>query len=258
MKTPEPEHDKEFMTTLAKGLRVLELFGRERPAMTLSQAASLSGTSRATARRILRTLAQLGYVEQKGRDFALSPAVLNLGFGWINSQTWIERAQPIMRALSERFGESCYAAILDGAQTVFVAHTASQRVMQNAITVGARLSAYHTAAGRVLLGAQDEKVIWKHLRSAKLEPLTPLSIVDRQALFERIRDDAAQGFSIVDEEYEKGMRAIGVPIADRSAHPFAALTMTTTVTSMTRVEMREKLLPAMKEAAEEIGKSVVN
>ncbi len=258
---PEPiekPFDKEFMATLAKGLRVLELFGRERPSMTLSQAADLTQESRATARRILHTLRTLGYVEQKGRDFFLTPRVLDLGFGWIASQTWIDRAQPVMRALTERFSESCYAAILEGDEVVFVAHAASQRVMQNAIGVGARLTAFHTAIGRVMLGAIDEKQLMTMLRMAKLAPLTPLSITDRQALFDRIRDDAAQGFSIVDEEYEKGLRSLAVPVIARSGRTFAALTITTPSTRMTRTEMRERFLSALKEAAEEVGRGVVN
>ena len=257
LEPPERPFDKEFMATLAKGLRVLELFGRERPSMTLSQAADLTQESRATARRILHTLRTLGYVEQKGRDFFLTPRVLDLGFGWIASQTWIDRAQPVMRALTERFSESCYAAILEGDEVVFVAHAASQRVMQNAIGVGARLTAFHTAVGRVMLGAIEEKQLMAMLRTAKLAPLTPLSITDRQALFDRIRDDAAQGFSIVDEEYEKGLRSLAVPVVARSGRTFAALTITTPSTRMTRTEMRERFLGALKEAAEEVGSAVV-
>ena len=106
--------DKEFMTTLAKGLAVLGAFGRQRPTMTLAEAAQVADLSRATARRVLRTLTQLGYVEQEGRTFSLSPQILDLGFAYLSTKSWIERALPLMRELSERFGESCSAAILQG------------------------------------------------------------------------------------------------------------------------------------------------
>ena len=79
------------MTTLAKGLAVLRAFGGERPTMTLSEAAGVAELSRATARRILRTLSALGYVVQRGRQFSLTPRVLELGFGYLSAQSWIDR-----------------------------------------------------------------------------------------------------------------------------------------------------------------------
>ena len=94
------------MTTLAKGLAVLGAFGRQRPTMTLSEAAQVADLSRATARRVLRTLTQLGYVEQDGRTFSLAPQILDLGFAYLSTQSWIDRAMPLMRELSERLGES--------------------------------------------------------------------------------------------------------------------------------------------------------
>ena len=112
--------DKEFMTTLAKGLAVLGAFGRQRPTMTLSEAAQVADLSRATARRVLRTLTILGFVEQNGRTFSLSPQILDLGFAYLSTQSWIDRAPPLMRELSERIGESCSSAILQGNDIVYV------------------------------------------------------------------------------------------------------------------------------------------
>src|SRR5262245_47915522 len=101
-RTSSAPDDKEFMATLAKGLAVLGLFGKQRPSMTLSEAAVAANVSRATARRILRTLTGLGYVEQRGREFSLSPNILQLGFAWLATQSWIERATPLMKEMSER------------------------------------------------------------------------------------------------------------------------------------------------------------
>jgi predicted transcriptional regulator len=102
--------DKEFMLTLAKGLAVLDSFGRSRPTMTLSQAAEAVDLSRATARRVLHTLVGLGYVEQTGRQFALSPRIMRLGFAYISSQSWVDHAVPLMKTLSARFHETCSAS----------------------------------------------------------------------------------------------------------------------------------------------------
>ncbi len=245
--------DKEFMATLAKGLAVLGCFGRQRPAMTLSEAALAANVSRATARRILRTLAELGYVEQHGRQFSLSPNILQLGFAYLATQSWIDRAVPLMKELSERVHESCSAAILQGIEIVYVARVPTRRIMSVAASVGSRLPAFHTAMGRVQLGFLDEAEVWRRLKSVRIEPLTPSTITDLQALFERIRDDHAQGFSIVDEELERGLRAIAVPIVDRHNQVVAALNLSTHSTRTTRNEMRDRFLPELRAVAAQIA-----
>jgi IclR family transcriptional regulator, pca regulon regulatory protein len=251
-----PADDKEFMTTLAKGLAVLGLFGRERPSLTLSQAAAATDLSRATARRILRTLAELGYVEQQGRQFALAPGILKLGFSYLSAQSWIERARPLMRELSERFHESCSAAIVQGTDVVYVARVPAGRIMSVAISIGTRLPAFHTSIGRVQLGYLDDDELWRRLRSLRVEAYTTSTITDVQALFERIRADREQGFSIVDEELERGLRSIAVPIVDRAGQAVAGLNLSTHSTRTTRNEMRERFLPALREAAGPIAASI--
>jgi IclR family transcriptional regulator, pca regulon regulatory protein len=250
---PSRGDDKEFMATLAKGLAVLGCFGRQRPAMTLSEAALAASVSRATARRILRTLAELGYVEQRGRQFSLSPNILQLGFAYLATQNWIERAVPLMKELSERVGESCSAAILQGTEVVYVARVPTRRIMSVGISVGSRLPAFHTAVGRAQLGFLDPSEIWRRLKSVRIEPLTPSTITDLQALFDRIRDDHAQGFSIVDEELERGLRAIAVPVVDRQDQVVAALNLSTHSTRTTRNEMRDKFLPELRAVAAQIA-----
>jgi IclR family pca regulon transcriptional regulator len=252
----EPAEDKEFMATLAKGLAVLGCFGKQRPTMTLSEAAHAADLSRATARRILRTLAELGYVEQHGRDFALSPNILKLGFAYLSTQSWIERAQPLMKELSERLHESCSASILQGAEIVYVARVPTRRIMSATLSVGSRLPAFHTSMGRVQLGYLDDAEIWRRLRSVRLEPYTPSTIVDLQALFDRVRDDHVQGFAIVDEELERGLRSIAVPLIDRQGQAVGALNLSTHSTRTTRNEMRDTFLPALKDVAAQIALSL--
>jgi IclR family transcriptional regulator, pca regulon regulatory protein len=250
-------HDKEFMATLAKGLAVLGTFNKERPAMTLSQAALAAGLSRATARRILRTLTGLGYVEQSGRQFALSSGILKLGFAYLATQNWIEQATPLMRQLSEQFHESCSAAILQATEIVYVARIPASRIMSVALAVGTRLPAFHTALGRIQLGFLDDAELWRRLRSLRLDPLTPSTITDVQALFDRVREDHAQGFSIVDEELERGLRSIAVPIVDRNGQAVAGLNLSTHSTRTTRNELRESFLPSLRSTAGQISASVV-
>jgi len=245
--------DKEFMLTLAKGLAVLGSFGRHRPTMTLAQAAQAVDLSRATARRVLHTLVELGYVEQTGRQFALSPRIMRLGFAYISSQSWVDRALPLMKTLSERFHESCSAAILEGAEIIYVARIPARRIISVTLAVGSRLPAFHSSMGRIQLGFLDDAEIWRRLKSVRFEPLTPATIIDLQALHEGILDDHRQGFSIVDEELERGLRSIAVPIVDRDGQCVGALNLSTHSTRTTRNALRETFLPELKSVAEQVS-----
>jgi IclR family transcriptional regulator, pca regulon regulatory protein len=250
------QQDKEFMATLAKGLALLGSFDKQRPAMTLSEAAKATGFSRATARRILRTLAELGYVVQSGREFSLSSGILKLGFAYLATQNWIEQASPLMRQLGEEFHESCSAAILEGTEIVYVARFPARRIMSVTLAVGTRLPAFHTSLGRIQLGFLDDAELWCRLRSLRIEAFTPSTITDVQALYERVREDHAQGFAIVDEELERGLRSIAVPVVDRAGEAIAALNISTHSTRTTRNEMRDRFLPRLRTVAERISASV--
>jgi IclR family pca regulon transcriptional regulator len=245
--------DKEFMTTLAKGLAVLDAFGPHRPAMTLSEAAAATKVSRATARRILRTLSELGYVAQEGRHFSLTPNILDLGFAYLSTQNWIDHAVPLMKDLSEQIHESSSAAILQDSEIVYVARVPASRIMSVAISVGSRLPAFHTSMGRVQLGFLGDDEILRRLKAVRIAPYTQHTITDPQALFGRIRADRAQGYSIVDEELEAGLRSIAVPIVDRRGHVMAALNLSAHATRTSREEMHASFLPALRDVASKIA-----
>jgi IclR family pca regulon transcriptional regulator len=241
------------MASLAKGLAVLGAFGGERPTMSLSEAAAVAGLSRAAARRALITLTELGYLVQNGRGFTLAPRVLELGFSYLSIQSWIERAEPLLRNLSHELGESCSAAILQEAEIVLVARVpAPDRLMSPMIAVGARLPAFHTALGRIQLGFLDEAEIWRRLRAHPIAPHTPSTITDLAALVDRIKGDHVQGFSIVDEELEKGLRAIAVPILTRSGKNVGAIDISVEASQTTRNEMRDRLLPRLGSVARDL------
>ena len=160
-----------------------------------------------------------------------------------------------MKALSETLQESCSAAILQGTEIVYVARMpAPHRLMSAAIAIGTRLPAFHSALGRIQLGFLGEDEIWRRLDSVRLQPHTPSTIVDPQALVDRIKADHAQGFSIVDEELERGLRAIAVPILTRSGANIAAINLSAHANRTTRNEMRERFLPRLREVATEISK----
>lgn len=246
-------NDKEFLATLAKGLTVINAFGARKPTLTVSEAASAANVSRATARRILHTLLTLGYVRQEGREFSLLPKTLELGFRFLSTQSWIDRATELLKQLSNDVDESCSAAILQGAEIVYVAHVPSRRIMTIDESVGTRLPAFHTAMGRIHLGCLSDDELWARLKSVRMTPYTSGTIVDLRGLYDRIRADHLQGFSIVDEELEKGLRSLAVPVRDRAGDIFAAINLSANSTRTTRDYLRAKLLPQLQAVATQIS-----
>ena len=249
--------DKEFMTTLAKGLAVLASFGEQRPSMTLSQAAAASRLSRATARRVLLTLSELGYVTQNGRDFSLAPRILELGFAYLSTQSWIDRAEPLMKELSHALKESCSAAILQDCEIVYVARMpAPHRIMSTTIAVGTRLPAFHTSLGRIQLGYLSDTDLAGRMAQVNLLRHTPRTIIDPDALIERIKSDHAQGYSIVDEELEQGLRSLAVPIVTRGGENVGAINLSAHASRASRTDLRDKFLPRLNTIAQEISRSL--
>ncbi len=250
--------DREFMLTLAKGLAVLGSFGARHATMTLSEAAAATGLSRAAARRVLRTLAELGYVTQSGRTFSLAPRILELGFAYLSTQSWIDRAEPLMKELSHALRESCSAAILQGSEIVYVARMpAPHRLMATTIAIGTRLPAFHTSLGRIQLGFLDGVDLRQRLAAAAIVAYTPRTLTEPAALIARIASDHGQGYSIVDEELEKGLRSLAVPIVTRAGVNVGAINLSAHSSRASRNELREQFLPRLRAVAREISSALV-
>lgn len=242
------------MATLAKGLTVLGTFGEAHPSLTLSEAAATAGLSRAAARRVLLTLAELGYVSQVGRRFSLAPRILELGFAFLSTQSWIDRAEPLMKELSHSLRESCSAAILQGIEIVYVARMpAPHRIMSTTLAVGSRLPAFHTSLGRVQLGFLGEAELGRRLAGLTMPAYTANTITDPGRLVGRIMADHALGYSIVDEELERGLRSIAVPIVSRSGRNVGAINLSALSSRTTQKEIRERFLPELRAVAAEIS-----
>ena len=190
---------------------------------------------------------------QDGRDFSLTPRVLELGFGYLSSQSWIDKALPLLKELSASVQESCSAAILQGADIVYVARIPATRIMSAAVTVGSRLPAFHTSLGRAQLGFVEDGELWQRIMSLRLVPYTTQTITEPQALFDRIKADRAQGFSIVDEELERGLRSSPFRSSTGAARRWQGLNVSTNSTRITRNHMRDHFLPRLSAVAEEIS-----
>ena len=214
------------MSSLARGLAVIEAFGKGREALTLSEVARRAGISRAAARRLLLTLVTLGYAGFDGKHFELRPRVLALGFAYLSSVSAWDVAQPFLEELVRETGESGSAAVLDGADIVHVIRMpSSRRLMSIAVKVGDRLPAHASAMGRVLLAALPKAGLDAYFRAARLESVTAKTVTDPRALRAVLAGVRAQGWAEVDGELDLGLRALAVPVEDRAGRIIGAIAL---------------------------------
>lgn len=209
--------------SLAKGLSVLEAFGAERPRMSVSQAAEATGLDRATARRCLLTLHELGYANYDGKFFTLTPRVLRLGLGALAAIPLAQLVQPWLDQLSERIGQSTSVSILDGTEIVYLARAAQRRLMAIGLMPGSRLPAHCTSMGRVLLASLPEPDARATVEASNLSPRTPRSLTAPDEIMEAVAQTRRLGYALIDQEVEIGLRALAVPLLSVHGRVVAAL-----------------------------------
>lgn len=235
----------EFVQSLARGLAVIRAFDASHPELTLSDVARETGLTRAAARRFLHTLADLGYVHTDGRLFSLRPRVLELGYAYLSSMGLAEIAQPHMERLSAQARESCSLSVLDGDAIVYIARVPTRRIMTVAINVGTHFPAYCTSMGRVLLAYLDDDGQRELLHGRTFEARTSKTATGEAVLLRLIRGVRAQGYCIVDQELEMGLRSIAVPVRDPGGSVVAALNMSMHVSRGSSDSARRELLPPL-------------
>jgi IclR family pca regulon transcriptional regulator len=249
----EPEPDgSAYVQSLARGLAVIRAFGPDRPRMPLAEIARATGLSRATARRFLLTLETLGYVRGADGVFTLTPRVLELGFSYLSALSLPEVAQPHLEALSQTVGESTSASVLDGADIVYVARVPTRRIMSVGITIGTRFPAAVTSMGRVLLAALPDGERDALLAANPVPARTPRTRTDAGELRVELARVREQGWSLVDQELEDGIRSIAAPVT-RAARVVAAINISTTAGSGSLDEVRERLLEPLLTTARAIS-----
>jgi IclR family transcriptional regulator, pca regulon regulatory protein len=246
---PDPDH----VQSLERGLSVITAFSAERPRMTLSEVAKVTGLTRAAARRFLLTLQRLGYVTADDREFSLSPRTLELGYAYLSSTPFWDLAQPHMEALVDRLHESSSISVLDGDEIVYVSRVPTKRIMTVALSVGSRLPAYPTSMGRVLLAALDDDALDDYLRRVELVALTTRTITSPETLRRQLLEIREQGWALVDQELEEGVRSVAAPLRDSRGRVVGALNVSAHAARTTLDRLRREFVPALLDTAASIG-----
>lgn len=250
--------DPDFVEALSRGLAVLACFaeragGPGRGRLTLTEVAQATGLTRGTARRLLLTLKALHYVESDGKSFWLTPKVLNFASGYLAPLGLGDAADAVLRELTETLGESASVGVLDEGDVVYVARVEVRRLYSSRLAVGSRLPANCSALGRVLLAGLGPAAREAWLARHPLAAPTARTIAEPEAMRAELEAIRAQGYAVVDEEIELGIRSIAVPIIGRSGRVLAALNASSSTARVSVETLRESFRPRLEAAARRLA-----
>jgi IclR family transcriptional regulator, pca regulon regulatory protein len=246
--------DPNFMTSLARGLIVIQAFTQQSPQMTISQLSVKTGLSRAAVRRCLYTLTKLGFAgAEDGSRYSLRPRMLTLSHTYTTSNTLSTAAQPILERMSATLRESFSVATLDGEDIVYIARTHVNRVMAVDLHIGSRLPAYCTSMGRILLAYLPTEQLEQYLAKVDLIPHTSRTITSVEKLRLALRTIRRNGYALCDQEYEVGLRSLAVPVYSSSGRVVATLNLSGNAPRISVLEMQSRYLTHLRNAANELS-----
>lgn len=242
--------DRDFVAALASGLEVLQAFDQRHPRMTLSEVAAKTDMDRAKARRFLLTLHALGYLDKQQRHFTLTPKVLQLGNAFLSANPYRVVIQHYLEEITREIGESTSLAVLDGDEVVYIARSAAEhRLMAIRLSVGTRLPAAYTSMGRVLLAQLPEPELEAYLERVALQAHTTHSIVGKTGLRQALEQVRRQGYAIVDQELDSGLRSLAVPAFDQQGRLLGAINISTNAARVGMDTLTGRFLPLLQEKA---------
>jgi IclR family pca regulon transcriptional regulator len=236
---------RDMVAGLEKGLQVIESFDQERARLTIAEVAERTGLTRAAARRYLLTLTQLGYMRHENKQFSLTPMVLRLGQSYLHSARLPRIVQPLLYRLAYSLGEAASVGVLDHDQLVCVAAVSAGQLVSATLQPGTRVPAWCTSNGRMLLASLAQEQVERFLARAEPEQVTVHTIVNKERLALEIARAREQGYAVVDQELELGLRTIAVPLKNFRGEVVAALNISVHAGRMPVEQMVERCLPAL-------------
>ena len=247
----------ENVQSLHRGMEILKAFNRESPRLTLTEVASITGLSRATARRFLITLVDLGYVGNQNRYFYLRPKILELGNSYLSSLSFNDAVQQHLNGLAEELHESVSASVLEFPDIIYVARASTNRVMTIGLTVGTKLPAIYTSMGRVMLAQLPQPKLQDYLDRTNVEKLTEFSVTSKKSLHSEIEKARTQGWYLLDQELEIGLRSLAVPIGTHINDTYAAINVSVPASRVSIKTLESMILPRLQNLAARIDRDIL-
>jgi IclR family pca regulon transcriptional regulator len=244
---------RDLVGGLEKGLQVIEAFDQERSRLTVSEVAQRTGLTRAAARRYLLTLVHLGYARQQDKVYSLTPKILRLGQSYLHSARLPRVVQPLLYRLAYSLGEAASVGVLESDDLVCVAAVSAGRVVSATLQPGTRVPAYCTANGRVMLATLPDALLDEYGARLAPEGLTEYTITDIAELLAEIRRVRAQGYALVNQELELGLRTLAVPLRNFKGDTVAAMNVSISTDRMSVHDMLERCLPQLLKVQSELS-----
>lgn len=239
---------RDWIAGLEKGIRIIEAFNDAHPRLTASTAARRTGITRTAARRYLRTLEHLGYVESDGQLFWLTPRVLRLGWSYFDSAKLPRAAQPYLQKISVALGGSTYFAVLDEDDVVFVARDGSNLVQTVGFVLGSRVAANLAAAGIAMLACRTPEEIDAWLAGRKFVAYSPHTATTTEAVREHIDKARSRGYALVEQQLTLAVRGIALAIRKRDGEVVGAISVSLPMGNETQEHALARALPLLREA----------
>ncbi|MEV8308263.1 IclR family transcriptional regulator C-terminal domain-containing protein [Streptomyces flavidovirens] len=243
----------DFIEALARGLEVITAFEPRRPVMSLTDVATATGLARPTARRVLLTLAELGYVRQQEGGFVLTPRVLDLGVAYVRSTGLWEVARPHLERLVERTNESCSIAQLDGSDIVYVARVSVPKIVTLSVQIGMRFPALQTSLGKAQLAALPSDEVERILAVPTRSGLVPAWQPERADWEAELREVRARGWAMTDQQLAPGIRSVATPLRDGTGRVIAGVNVNTNAAETPVERLLEHHLPLLLQTAGDIS-----
>jgi len=253
IQTAKPILQRDISLTFAKGMSVLKAFDAANTHLTLPQISRMTSLDRAVIRRLVLTLVHLGYVQQKGRVFSLTPRILVLAGGFLQGRQFGKAIQPVLRAFSHRIGEAISMAMIDGYDAVYVAHADGEAgVMRIGFTVGSRVPLLQTSIGRALVAFSNDDQIADIVAHAPIQTFTSATETDRTVIKADVLATTARGYAFVDGQFEPGIAALAVPVRTSSPE-IAALGVSAASARFENSEFRRTAVAILTECSNAVG-----
>jgi IclR family pca regulon transcriptional regulator len=243
----------QHIQSIVRCLSLIRAFQPGREQMTMAQVALACGLTRAGARRILLTLKDLGYVGLDGRNFFLTARVLELGHGYSSQSLW-QAARPALQSIVDEINETASAGVLEDFECVYTVRIRSSRVLQWELVPGAHVPTHATAIGRVLLAGLPDYLLSQYLRQVQFVRYTDTTVVDAAQLTCLLKDVRNQGWCYVVGEVDESAAGVAVPLTDSDGNTRAALSVGSSTVRHPESEVRDRIVPLLKNAAAEIGR----
>lgn len=251
----DPRHTHpQFIETLEKGIRVLEVFRSGQASIGLTELADSCGMTKSAAQRFTHTWCELGYLskDERSRRYSLTHKALELGFLYLNADPLISRTLPALQLLRERCNLTVNLSVLSGHDIVYVMRIPGQNQTFAEMLPGRRMPAWCTSAGRVLLSALPDEAIRASLAGIEPTRYTPRTEVDGEALFETILRTRAQGYALTCEQVMIGQIGIAAPVRNVHFQTVAAVNITAQLSLWPTEQVEQKLVPLLMEVTQAI------